>query len=444
MKKKKIIGILISISGATTIILKWVYFNPPGPGISKTGILVLVTSLILVMGGISIYQFQNSAKKRKKFTKISFISAVIVVLVGFLFKYLRLPAAGALSIFGSFFLSFAVVPVLGKNRYDKWKKYTDSYYQIIGLMIFDSVGLVFILLSILFSIQNWPGAGATFLLGLLLVILALVLWNKKFDSLFAFQIEAQARLEEQHKEITDSINYAKRIQSAILPPKKIVKEYLQDSFILYKPKDLVAGDFYWMEHSDGKVFFAAADCTGHGVPGAMVSVVCNNALNRSVREFGMNTTGGILDKTKELVIKEFANSEDDVKDGMDIALCCLDGNKLTYSGANNPLWIVRNQEIIEIKADKQPIGKFEFEKPFTTHEMDLFKGDSLYIFSDGYQDQFGGDKGKKYKTGNLKKLLLSVQNHSMEKQRDLLNDEFENWRGSIEQIDDVCIIGVRI
>jgi len=312
------------------------------------------------------------------------------------------------------------------------------------LMIFDSLGLVFLLLSVIFKLQHWPGATNLLFSGIILVIAALLLWNKKFEKMFSFQIEAQAKLEEQHKEITDSINYAKRIQSAILPPNKIVKEYLQDSFILYKPKDVVAGDFYWMEHSDGKVFFAAADCTGHGVPGAMVSVVCNNALNRSVREYGMNTPGDILDKTKELVIKEFEKSEDEVKDGMDIALCCLEGNKLTYSGAHNPLWIIRDQEIIEIKADKQPIGKFEFEKPFTTHEMDLIKGDSLYIFSDGYPDQFGGEKGKKFKTGNLKKLLLDIQNHPMEKQRELLNDEFERWRGSIEQIDDVCIIGVRI
>jgi len=442
MKKKKIIGILTSISGVTTLILTWI--NSPAQGLSNTEVLLFATSLILMMGGISIYQIQNSARKRRKFTNISFVSVVMVILIGFLLKYLRLPAAGVLSVFGSFYLAFAVIPVIAKNRYEKWKKFTNSMFQIIGLMIFDSLGLVFLLLSVLFKLQHWPGATNLLFSGIILVIAALLLWNKKFEKMFSFQIEAQAKLEEQHKEITDSINYAKRIQSAILPPNKIVKEYLQDSFILYKPKDVVAGDFYWMEHSDGKVFFAAADCTGHGVPGAMVSVVCNNALNRSVREYGMNTPGDILDKTKELVIKEFEKSEDEVKDGMDIALCCLEGNKLTYSGAHNPLWIIRDQEIIEIKADKQPIGKFEFEKPFTTHEMDLIKGDSLYIFSDGYPDQFGGEKGKKFKTGNLKKLLLDIQNHPMEKQRELLNDEFERWRGSIEQIDDVCIIGVRI
>jgi len=258
-------------------------------------------------------------------------------------------------------------------------------------------------------------------------------------------------VEEKNTEILDSINYAKRIQSAILPPLKIVKEYLQESFILYKPKDVVAGDFYWMEHTNNKVLFAAADCTGHGVPGAMVSVVCNNALNRSVREYGLTIPGEILDKTREIVINEFEQSEEDVKDGMDIALCCLEGNTLTYSGAHNPLWIIRTSpdgrqdgEVIETKADKEPIGSFDKMSPYTTHTFELLKGDSLYLFSDGYPDQFGGERGKKFKTGNFKKLLISIQDKSMDEQREILLSEFNKWKGSIEQIDDVCVIGVRI
>lgn len=255
---------------------------------------------------------------------------------------------------------------------------------------------------------------------------------------------ATHQIREQHEEIVDSINYAKRIQSAILPPPKLVKEYLKNSFILYKPKDIVAGDFYWMEQNDNEILFAAADCTGHGVPGAMVSVICNNALNRSVREYGLTDPGKILDKTREIVTQEFEKSEEEVKDGMDIALCSLNGNKLEYAGAHNPLWIIRNGEIIETKANKQPIGKFDNLLPYTTNTFELEKNDTIYIFSDGYPDQFGGEKGKKYKSGKFKKFLLSIQEHSMEKQRELLDAEFENWRGSIEQIDDVCVIGVRI
>ncbi len=255
---------------------------------------------------------------------------------------------------------------------------------------------------------------------------------------------AHHELEEKNQEILDSINYAKRIQNAILPPQKVVKEYLQESFILYKPKDIVAGDFYWLEHKEDKVLFAACDCTGHGVPGAMVSVVCNNGLNRSVREYNLTDPGKILDKTREIVIQEFEKSEEEVKDGMDIALCSLEGNTLKYAGANNPLWIIRNGEIIETKADKQPIGKFDELLPYTTHTFELQKGDSIYIFSDGYADQFGGEKGKKFKAANFKKLLLSIQKESIEQQKELINQAFEDWKGDLEQLDDVCVIGVRV
>ncbi len=256
--------------------------------------------------------------------------------------------------------------------------------------------------------------------------------------------QAHTELEEKNQEIMDSITYAKRIQSAILPPIKVVKEYLQESFILYKPKDIVAGDFYWLEHSKGKVLFAAADCTGHGVPGAMVSVVCNNGLNRSVREYGLTDPGEILSKTREIVVQEFAKSEEDVKDGMDIALCSLEGKTLKYAGAHNPLWIIRDGEILETKANKQPIGQFDNPEPYTTHTFELQKKDAVYIFSDGYVDQFGGEKGKKFKAKAFRELLLSIQDKSMEGQKVIIDEAFETWRGSLEQIDDVCVIGVRI
>lgn len=249
---------------------------------------------------------------------------------------------------------------------------------------------------------------------------------------------------EKNKEITDSIQYAKRIQNAILPPNKVVKEYLHDSFIFYKPKDIVAGDFYWLESVKNKVLFAAADCTGHGVPGAMVSVVCNNGLNRSVREYGLTDPGKILDKTREIVVAEFEKSEEEVQDGMDIALCSLEGDTLKYAGANNPLWIIRDNELIETKPNKQPIGQFDNPEPYIEHTIKLKKGDTIYIFSDGYADQFGGEKGKKLKTSNFKELLLSVHQEDMVKQRKLIDEAFEKWKGDLEQLDDVCVVGVRV
>ena len=268
------------------------------------------------------------------------------------------------------------------------------------------------------------------------------------------------QLEDKNQEILDSINYAKRIQSAILPSEKMIKNHLPNSFTLYKPKDIVAGDFYWMETStllspqnkkEGteqcqSILFAVADCTGHGVPGAMISVVCNNALNRSVHEYGFTKPNEILNKTRELISKEFEKSEEDVKDGMDIALCSLQNNILNYAGANNPLWIIRkdSKEIEIVKANNQPIGMMSNPEPYTNNVIQLNKGDVFYLFSDGYYDQFGGERGKKYKSGKFKKFLLSIQNYPIEEQHDILNTEFENWRGKIEQIDDVCIIGVRI
>ena len=255
---------------------------------------------------------------------------------------------------------------------------------------------------------------------------------------------AHEELEEKNNEILDSINYAKRIQSAILPPNHILKKHLPNSFVLYKPKDIVAGDFYWLEEKNGKVIFAAADCTGHGVPGAMVSVVCNNALNRSVREHGLVQPSKILDRAREIVVEEFEKSDEKVQDGMDIAICSIEGNKLEYAGANNPLWIVRKGEIIEIKANKEPIGKYDNPTPYTNHKIDLEDKDTIYIFSDGFVDQFGGVKGKKYRAKALREILIEIQDKTLEVQRTLLEESFEKWRGNLEQVDDVCMIGVKI
>ncbi|MCB0478775.1 MAG: tetratricopeptide repeat protein [Crocinitomicaceae bacterium] len=301
-------------------------------------------------------------------------------------------------------------------------------------------------------------------------------YSKKQNKVIQEQKEevahAYLEVEQKNREIMDSIVYAKRIQSAILPPEHLVKSYLTNSFILYKPKDIVAGDFYWMEpyeKGSGKngILFAAADCTGHGVPGAMVSVVCNNALNRAVREFGLRKPGEILDKTREIVIREFEHnsfqenfeqnivvnhSDQVIKDGMDIALVSIEQeqesvvSKLKFSGAHNPLWIVRNgqAEMEEIKGEKQPIGKFAKPSPFPTHEVELFAGDTVYIFTDGFADQFGGEKGKKMKTSNFKQILLEIQHLNMIEQKSFLDNSFETWRGDLEQLDDVCVIGFRV
>ena len=261
------------------------------------------------------------------------------------------------------------------------------------------------------------------------------------------QIKLQKiNIEEKSKEVTDSINYASRIQHAILPQKQKIDNFLPDNFIIYKPKDIVAGDFYWIEKVDNNLIIAAADCTGHGVPGAMVSVVCHNALNRAVREFNHIEPDKILNKTRELVIETFDQGDEDVKDGMDIALCTINLNtkQLQFAGANNPLFIIKNNKLHITKGDRQPIGDFMKSKPFTINKIDLAKGDTIYIFTDGYADQFGGPNGKKLKQKKMKELLLSNINLSMKEQKLIIEDAFETWKGKIEQIDDVCIVGFRI
>lgn len=255
---------------------------------------------------------------------------------------------------------------------------------------------------------------------------------------------AHAQLEDKNMAILDSISYARIIQNAILPSEKAIAEVLPDHFVLYKPKDIVAGDFYWMEKRGGTVLFAVADCTGHGVPGALISVFCNNALNRSVREHGLTDPGRVLEMTREIVLQEFGKREDEVYDGMDISLCAITGYELQWAGANNGLWIVRNGALTEYEADKQPISIYEESKPFTTHTIALQPGDQLYLFSDGYADQFGGERGKKFKASRLKEMILANSHRSMADQRTVLNETLESWRGNIEQIDDICICGIKV
>ena len=259
------------------------------------------------------------------------------------------------------------------------------------------------------------------------------------------EVETQKSLVDiKNKEITDSITYAKRKQKAILPSEKLINEQLKQSFVLYKPKDIIAGDFYWLETIENRTYFAVADCTGHGVPGAMVSVVCNNALNRVLREFKFTKPSKILDKVREIVLSEFSEEEGGIRDGMDIALCMIEGDKLEYSGANSPLWIVRGDEVLVTKANRQPIGRYENKKPFVNHEIYLLKGDLVMIFTDGYADQFGGEKGKKMGYKIFRDRLLELKPKSLKEKKLLLNEFFESWKREEEQVDDVCVMGVSI
>ncbi len=282
------------------------------------------------------------------------------------------------------------------------------------------------------------------------------------------QIQHQHDMVYAQKEmITDSISYAQRIQSALLPPHTVLKGMISDYFILFKPKDIVSGDFYWIKEVQDHLVVVSADCTGHGVPGAFMSMLGITLLNDLIGDRCYNAPSAILEqlrkKIKEMLVQE--GHSDEQKDGMDMALVVLDrkNRELHYAGANNPLYIVRQKKftgdlterthsvqengefsLFEVKADKQPIGVHWEETSFRNHSLKLEKDDAIYLFSDGYIDQFGGENRKKFKSLNFKKLLLSIQSDPMERQRQILEQTFDEWRGQYEQIDDVSVIGIRV
>lgn len=257
------------------------------------------------------------------------------------------------------------------------------------------------------------------------------------------------KLEDLYKAVTASIRYAKRLQNSILPPKEVIYSICPDSFVLYKPKDIVSGDFYWFEKTEKASFFAAVDCTGHGVPGAFMSLVGANGLNTSIREHNVTEPAEILDHLNKFVNESLNKSreENQIRDGMDIALCSIDYDKmeLYYAGANNPLYIIRDEEFMIIKADKFAIGSFDpGTKKYNQHKVDLKKGDVIYLFSDGYADQFGGERGKKFLYNRFRQHLLSVHKEGMSQQKKYLQKTMFEWQGSFEQVDDILVVGVRI
>jgi serine phosphatase RsbU (regulator of sigma subunit) len=287
-------------------------------------------------------------------------------------------------------------------------------------------------------------------------------------------VEEQKQLvEAKNKAITASINYAQKIQSAILQADDELKQIGRDNyFILFKPKEAVSGDFYWAYHNKGELIWTAADCTGHGVPGAFMSMIGNRLLNEVVIERQITDPGEVLNQLRAGIIDTLQQKgeEEEMRDGMDMALCkmqtensALQVRYVEFSGAKNPLYIVapnivnrkvaqkadkiHGSDLIEIAGDKQPIGyEQEEHQPFTKHQLELQKGDLLYTFSDGYPDQFGGPKGKKFLYKRFKQLLIDIQDRPMDEQKEILNKTIEDWmsQNDEEQIDDICILGVKV
>lgn len=287
-------------------------------------------------------------------------------------------------------------------------------------------------------------------LGVVLLFLFLLFKRFKVTQKQKNIIQKQKHLvDEKQKEILDSIHYAKRIQMAMLTSEEYISQHFKaEYFIFFQPKDVVSGDFYWATSQHNKFYIATSDCTGHGVPGAFMSLLNISFLNENVIERKIDKPSDILNEQRKEIIKSLnPKGNENSKDGMDCVLTAFDlqNNKVEFAAANNPVWLVRNNKLVEYKPDKMPVGKYEEgAKEFTSQSIDLQKGDIIYTFTDGYADQFGGDKGKKFKYKQLKEVLLANAHHSMLDQKEILSKIINKWKGSNEQVDDILVIGVRV
>ena len=346
-----------------------------------------------------------------------------------------------------FCLKIGISPIYAQTQYCTTTDYLSSDY--INYILLNKEG------------PSWIGANKAILLYVIfitLIITLLLIYLKKIRrenkerELIAKQIlQQKEELTVKNKNITDSINYAKRIQSALMPADKFFKTIFPNSFVLHIPKDIVSGDFYWLNKVGDRAFVAAVDCTGHGVPGAFISII-GVELFRNITDIeGIKQPSQILTSLNNAFQKIFHDQElISFRDGMDLAFCSFDNKnmKLEYAGALRPMYLIRDNNIYEYKGDRFSVG---LNKPdenkatgFKNHEIPLQDGDIIYIFSDGYVDQFGGPEGKKYKYRRFRHLLLAIHKLSMAKQHEYLEKSILNWKGDLDQVDDILVIGIRI
>ena len=385
-----------------------------------------------------------------------------MLIFGLFSKIKHLPGASAMVVIGAFILSFFSAPIVFKNKQEKWISYSRSREEAFWLSIADLIGKAGIILGVLFTFMLWPYHNIIMYSGFLIFVLTTLVWNKQFHAEIASRKEIEEQLSKTLKtissqkdkielintEINQSIDYAKKIQTSVLPDAGNLSDKIIESFVLFKPKDKVSGDFYWWTQVENHTIIAAADCTGHGVPGAFMSMLGISFLREIVNKEYITHTGVILRKLRKEIIKTLnqKGEENEQKDGMDIALVSIDHEEriIQFSGANNPLYLIRNGELIEYKGDKMPIAIYERMDPFKFEEIKLIEGDRFYLFSDGFADQFGGEKGKKYMYKRFKSLLLEIAHFSMEDQKKELDRNFNEWKGQNDQVDDVIVLGFKV
>ncbi len=272
--------------------------------------------------------------------------------------------------------------------------------------------------------------------------------KEEIEAINASLMEQKTLMEKRNQDVTSSINYARRIQDAVLPDLRSFKRSVPNCFVLYMPRDIVSGDFYWFAQKGNEIILAAADCTGHGVPGAFMSILGDSYLNQIVNLQGITKADSILSRLHGQIRRALRQSSTENKDGMDISICVIDleHNHVTFAGAKRPLLYIQNETIFEIKGDKHSVGGFhtDAENSYTAHQINFDTPTAFYIFSDGYVDQFGGQYNRKFMTKNFKNLLLEIHKEPMVKQRQLLAQKFEDWKGHNKQIDDVIVVGFQI
>ncbi|MFM2017304.1 MAG: hypothetical protein RL007_960 [Bacteroidota bacterium] len=422
-------------------------------------VLFLLSLSCISVGLCFTYLNAQPSKRKRAILWLSVISGFIFSF-GILSKFLSAPGAGIEIVVGLVFFALTVLPLIIKGRYEARKGLMKTRTELLSIADFTAFSLL--IFGLLLKILHWPGALVMLIVGGTGLLISLFNWNRSFRKEVKLRAETELKLQEafsqlesQHlqiteknKEILDSITYAERIQKTILPGSILLQDELKDYFVWYQPRDIVSGDFYWATKTENRFYLTIADSTGHGVPGAFMSLLNSNFLNEAITEKRIFSTDAILNYIRERLIAALTieGSSESAQDGMDCVLLMFDRSNsvVEFSGANNSLILFRNGVMQEFEGDRMPVGRSLKTDSFKATKIHLQKGDVLYAFTDGYSDQFGGPSGKKFKRKQLLELLSSIHSLPMKEQNVLLSEKFHSWKGELEQLDDILIAGIRI
>jgi serine phosphatase RsbU (regulator of sigma subunit) len=418
-------------------------------GLNAIGAIVGLFLLTVFNFGFAMLFLKESREVRVKRARLYLVVGCGLLIAASTLRLTHTNGAATAMLLSGFFLSFAFLPLLIRNRYEKWLRYADTTLLILTLVSGDLVSGLLLILGVMGSFIGWTIGPWMLIGGIVSMAVTLVSWNYVFQIIVRKRKEAEDRATAANRELTDSITYAKRLQTAMLPDARGLQKLFPESFILFRPKVIVSGDFYFFEKHNDNIVLAAADCTGHGVPGAFMSVLGVEKLKEAAASH--SDPSGILSALNRSIKTSLnqSDNEDSTRDGLDIALCSIhpDSGEMRYAGAYRPLWIVRSgaAEVEEIKATKKAIGGLTDENQlFESHTVNLLKGDTIYLFSDGYADTFNGVTGKKLMTKHFRELLLSVSSEPMPRQKERLESFIEEWMGGAGPVDDMLVIGVRV